>query len=122
MKEQELFELIQKEVPDLKRTENESDYIHYYTDSSVMEIECKAVNYSSQMIEKEKFNALIEDGRTPYYIVNTSKKILLFRLAMIPEPEWEVRWLPTKTLFSDVPEGRLVVGFIPNTLGQEIVL
>lgn len=119
MNEKELFELIKVQVPGLKHTKDKFNRIDCYTEISAIELKCRNTHYSTQLIEKVKWDALIEDGRTPYYIVHTSKKILMFRLAEIAEPEWEVRRMPSTTFFGG--DDRIkVVGFIPNTLGQEV--
>ena len=121
MTEQELFDAILVKVPDLKHTEDKYDRIDCYTERSVIELKCRGVEYSTQLIEKDKYEALIADGRTPFYLVHTSKRVLFFRLDLIGEPEWEDKWLPATTEFGGGYKWKRV-GFLPNSIGKEMIL
>ena len=99
--ERELFNLIKERIADdLKVSEhNMSKYDCYsLAHNSDIELKCRNLHYDDLLIEKAKYDALIERaamfGTLPVYINSTPNGVWSFRLSELPEPKWEVRWMP----------------------------
>ena len=118
-KEEALFEHIKERyIADLKWSD--SDYSHYdcYSSEKSCEIElkCRNTHYDELVIEKLKYDKLMEravDYNTiAVYICQTPKGIYAFNLSNMSEPDWVKKGMPKTSHFSQRQFIEKVVGFL----------
>lgn len=89
-----------------------------------IELKSRKTFYPSLLIEKIKFDFLIEQARLlqyePYYINYTPEGIFSFHLKSIGEIEWAEKWLPSTTEFANKNNKMKLVGFIPVSVGIKL--
>jgi hypothetical protein len=116
MNESELFKFLKdKYIPDLKGGD---EYLSFdcYSEKHKMfiELKCREVHYETLMIEKYKYDRLVDlslgYGYTPYYINSTPKGVYSFKLAL--NPEWIWKLLPKTTQFAENHEILKQVGYL----------
>jgi hypothetical protein len=125
MKESELFELLKnKYVQDL--TKSEDTYSHFDCYSKIfkifVELKCRGAHYDKLMIEKYKYDRLIElaaqKNYTPYYINSTPNGVYAFKLVV--EPEWSEKDLPKTTEFENNNLIKKIVGYLDIKIAKKI--
>ena len=123
MTEQEIYNRLKVEVEDLKMAESRYSRYDFYTDRAIIEVKSRNREYSTHLIEKKKWDALFEErdksGRVPFYLVDTSTRLLLFNLEQVGEPEWEIQSHNKNTWWGGEKTDKLV-GFLPTEKAVEI--
>ena len=127
IKEQQLFEALKNSfIPDLEKSENPMDRYDCYSLAHNIDIElkCRRKHYDDLLIEKKKYDALIlrasNFGTDPVYINSTPSGVWVFRLTVVPEPEWETRGMPKTSEFRQRQFIDKVVGYYNVVKGTEI--
>jgi hypothetical protein len=113
LNEESLFNLIKdKLIPDLEKTDqfNPTDAFSVVR-KKIYELKCRRADYSDLLIEKIKWDSLIQKGSV-YYINSTPKGIFSFNLSKINEPEWVVGMMPKTTEFENNEKIPKVVGYL----------
>lgn len=125
--ESHLFDLIKQFViPDLLPSEVKmSRYDCYSLEHNVdIELKCRNRHYDDLIIEKKKYDALIErssnHGTNPLYINSTPVGVWAFRLLDIEEPKWEERGMPKTSEFRQRQFITKVVGYYNISSGKDI--
>ena len=126
-KEVELFEALKESmIPDLKESEFAMSKYDCYSERHKIDIElkCRYTHYENLLIEKIKYDALMERskifGYRPVYINSTPDGVWVFRIDDIPEPAWSKRGMPKTTEFKNrnfIPKD---VGYYNISLGVNI--
>lgn len=118
MNEEKLFELIRDRfLPDLTLSDFQySRYDCYSAQHKIdVELKCRRKHYDTLLLEKEKYDALIDRSKKfstrPLYINSTPLGIYIFDLSQI-KPIWEVKYLPTTTDFSNTTKIEKRVTFL----------
>ena len=118
-KEKELFDFVKsKYLPDLKESDYKFSKYDCYSEKFKLDIElkCRATHYDDLLIEKAKYDALIErsknHGTKAFYINSTPSGVFVFNLSALQEPEWEDRMMPKTSHFSDREKIVKCVGYI----------
>lgn len=122
MSEPELIIYLQKNyVPDLKKNKDEYDPIDCSSEMYQMGIELKCRNrvYDDMLIEKKKFQHLMDCGKSRY-ICSDDSGIYSFNVKKIPEPQWFEMSLPETTQFNRKKYVNKIVGLIPKKYGKKI--
>ena len=108
MKEQDLFEYLRDNVwKDLVQSQGTFDTFDCQSDESRVYIELKSrlTHYPTLLLEKKKFDAVTEQAfkleYAPWYINSTPEGIYGFKLDLIADPQWEMKWLPRTTEFAN---------------------
>jgi len=82
-----------------------------------IELKCRYTHYDTLLIEEMKYRKLItqaaERDLIPFYINSTPKGVFSFDLMDVPEPVWEVGWMPATTEFSRNHKMEKLVGYLP---------
>jgi hypothetical protein len=127
IKEQQLFEALKNSfIPDLEKSENPMDRYDCYSLAHNIDIElkCRRKHYDDLLIEKKKYDALLlrasNFGTDPVYINSTPSGVWVFRLTVVPEPEWETRGMPKTSEFRQRQFIDKVVGYYNVVKGTEI--
>ena len=120
MKEIELFDYLKANLyPDLEKSIGIYDAFdctsalagHY------IELKCRHTHYDTLLIEEMKYRKLItqaaERDLIPFYINSTPKGVFSFDLMDVPEPVWEVGWMPATTEFARNHKMEKLVGYLP---------
>lgn len=125
--ERELFNLIKERIADdLKVSEHKMSKYDCYSlaHNSDIELKCRNLHYDDLLIEKAKYDALIERatmfGTVPVYINSTPNGVWSFRLSELPEPSWEERRMPKTTHFTNNNMIVKMVGYYNISLGKDI--
>lgn len=127
LKEAELFDFLKEfYYPDLRKSESKFATFDCISDKHRLYIELKSRNthYDALIIEKIKYEAIKQAayflGHTPVYINSTPEGIWQFVLSVLPEPEWEDRWLPQNTEFTNKGNKTKVVGYLHISDGNKL--
>lgn len=125
--EKELFNALKERIiPDLKESEFAMSKYDCYSEKHQMDIElkCRYTHYDNLVIEKIKYEALMERakvfGYRPVYINSTPEGVWAFRLDEIPEPSWSKRGMPKTTEFRNKNFVSKDVGYYDLSLGVDI--
>lgn len=125
--ETHLYELLKQYIiPDLEPSKvTMSRYDCYSTDHNVdIELKCRKKHYDDLLIEKKKYDALIQrattHGTNPVYINSTPLGVWAFRLQDINEPTWEERGMPKTSEFRQRHFITKVVGYYNISEGKDI--
>lgn len=120
MKEIELFEYLKESLyPDLTKSEGIYDSFDCISAQAghYIELKCRYTHYDTLLIEEMKYRKLItqaaERDLIPFYINSTPKGVFSFDLMDVPEPVWEVGWMPATTEFSRNHKMEKLVGYLP---------
>lgn len=118
MSELRLFEYLRLNfLPDLERSANQFEHFDCTSQSARLHVElkCRRSHYSTLLIEKKKFDALIAASTqlqfSPCYINSTPQGIFGFNLSKL-EPTWQVELMPATTDFGNAAKVEKVVGFL----------
>tara|TARA_R110000851_G_scaffold14161_3_gene48141 strand:- start:138 stop:545 length:408 start_codon:yes stop_codon:yes gene_type:complete len=105
-KEYELYVFLRDNfIPDLKKTKLTTSRYDCYSNEFNLDIElkCRRTHYESLIIEKKKYDALMDRARLlstiPVYINSTPKGVWGFYLAEF-NFKWEMKSLPMQTDFN----------------------
>jgi hypothetical protein len=116
MNESELFKFLkEKYIPDLQGGDEYSSFVCYSKKYKMfIELKCREVHYETLMIEKYKYDRLVDlslgYGYSPYYINSTPKGVYSFKLAL--NPVWIWKLLPKTTQFAENHEILKQVGYL----------
>jgi hypothetical protein len=120
MKEQGLFDFLKSSLyPDLEKAPGIYDAFDCIsaTAGHYIELKCRYTHYDTLLIEEMKYRKLItqaaERDLIPFYINSTPKGVFSFDLMDVPEPEWEVGWMPATTEFARNHKMEKLVGYLP---------
>jgi hypothetical protein len=127
MTEQELFDRLKTEVsPDLEKAEDEYSNWDCITheDAAYIELKCRRSHYDDLMIEKSKYDRLIQAASymnyNPVYVNSTPKGAWAFNLNYV-QPEWEDRDnLPATTEFDNNEKITKTVGYLNVERGVQL--
>lgn len=114
MTEEELLNwLIENVDPTIKKAEYKYSRFDAYSEmfDAFIELKCRKKHYLDLMIEKKKFDSLVEDGAA-YYICSTPKGIYCWELTQETEIEWITKTMPKSTEFGNRRWKPKVVGFL----------
>jgi len=127
IKEKELFTALKDSfMPDLEKSDNPMARYDCYSLAHNIDIElkCRRKHYDDLLIEKKKYDALLlrasNFGTDPVYINSTPSGVWVFRLTVVPEPEWEIRGMPKTSEFRQRQFIDKVVGYYNVVKGTEI--
>jgi hypothetical protein len=112
MNEEILFRLIKTRIPDLEKT-NQFSYRDGYSPKYdlTIELKCRYTHYDNLLIEKMKYDKLIQNKRA-LYINSTPIGIFLFDLKKLPEPLWQLKYMPKQTEFQETYDIQKMVGYL----------
>ena len=113
--EDELITILKTKYPNLVTCSNPYSRYDLYTDNSIVELKSRRSNYLSYIIEKSKYDALIELGKKlhkeVYYIVSDLNNIYIFDLNKV-EIDWRFNSASTRTDFDGGVVTTRLQGFI----------
>jgi hypothetical protein len=112
--EKKLFDELKKLIPDLEKTSDEYDYSDAYSISKNLraELKCRGESYDTLLIEKYKWDKLIDcPEKNVYYINSTPNGIYMFDIKKQLEPIWEVQKHNKTTMFENNEKVDKLVGF-----------
>jgi len=119
MKEEELFDYLRTTLyPDLEKSPGIFDAFDCISIKAChyIELKCRHTHYDTLLIEEVKYRKLItqsaERDLIPYYINSTPQGIYSFDLMDVPEPIWQVHYLPASTEFDRVEKVDKLVGYL----------
>lgn len=126
--EQELFDFIKEHfIKDLEPSNDPtSRYDCYSSDfKSHIELKCRRKHYDLLIIEKGKYDAMMErtekENTIPIYINSTPKGVWAFYLTGI-DFEWEERSLPKHTDFAKKHHIKKIVSYLDISKGKDLLL
>ena len=127
LEEKQLFQLIKdKLIEDLIPTEefNHLDATSKKTKTGI-ELKCRREYYRFLMIEKHKYDKLINSSyKNLRYICSVPKgdmfEVFSFDIKKLPEPVWREMWVPQTTDFKSKKWLKKLVGFYDNQQGNNI--
>jgi len=112
MNEKELFILIKKLIPDLKKTSTFSHKDGYSDDLKLsVELKCRRRHYDNLLIERSKYESLLRNKRMRY-INSTPQGVFSFNLKKIEEPTWWIEEMPATTDFNRYQIVNKEVGYL----------
>ena len=127
MNEAELFNLLKlRLINDLEYSEGRmSKYDCYSIEFNAdIELKCRKTHYDELVIERIKWDALIERANKfstiPVYINYTPVGLWSFKLLELPVPEWSMRRMPKSTEFSNRMMIQKEVGYLHISLGKDL--
>lgn len=127
LKEPELFAYLKEfYYPDLEFSQERfSKYDCISKDSkSYIELKSRNTHYDDLLIEQIKYDAIIVAaqglGYEPLYINSTPAGIWSFNLSKMGVMNWEDRWLPQNTEFSNRGNKTKVVGYLHIKDGEQL--
>jgi hypothetical protein len=112
--EKKLFEELKKLISDLEKTSNEYDYSDAVSSSLELraELKSRSEDYETLLIEKHKWDKLMEyPEKIVYYINSTPKRVVMFDIRKLPEPIWEIQKHNKTTMFENNDKIDKMVGF-----------
>ena len=112
MNEEILFRLIKLRIPDLEKT-NQFSYRDGYSAKYdlTIELKCRYKHYDNLLIEKMKYDKLIQHKKV-FYINSTPIGIFSFDLKKLPEPLWQLDYMPKQTEFNETYDIQKMVGYL----------
>lgn len=120
MKETELFDYLKADLyPDLEKSIGIFDSFDCISKQAghYIELKCRATHYDTLLIEEVKYRKLItqsaERDLIPFYINSTPLGVFSFDLMDVPEPIWEVKYLPATTQFGRSGKVDKLIGYLP---------
>lgn len=122
MEEQQLFNLLKSSlILDLEKTEqfNPADATSKELNLSI-ELKCRNKHYSNLLIERKKYNKLILNEKARY-ICSTPVGIYSFNPKKLPEPIWQLRWMPDTYYFDKPKYIQKEVGYYNINQGKNII-
>jgi hypothetical protein len=113
-------------IPDLQLCTNKKSRYDCYSEKFNIDIElkCRRVHYDKLVIEKYKYDALInrskKEGTIPLYINSTPKGIYAFYLQSI-QIDWELKLMPKQTFFKEKQNVLKVVGYLDIETSVDLI-
>lgn len=120
MSEGKLFEILKQNIiPDLKHTKDKYEYYDCSSEmyNSNIELKCRSKHYPTFLIEKNKYEKLIQLPN-PRYIVSTPEGIFSFNIKKIKTPIWEWKYVPKS--FHDRTLVYKQIGFLDFNHAKEL--
>lgn len=101
--EEQLFLYLRTLAPDLIRQSYQYEVYdcHSKEYNTTLELKCRQAHYDDLLIEKKKYDALLERSGNVRYVCQTPKGIFSFDLRKIPEPNWIMERYPKSTYSDD---------------------
>jgi len=119
MKEDELFEyLVNCCYPDLVKAKKQMSRWDCYSveHSHRIELKCRGKHYPTLLIEKKKFDSMIQKCKDnldiPLYICSTPKGVFKFNLYLV-DPKWEIQYHNKTTEFSNTNKIAKEIAMLP---------
>jgi hypothetical protein len=127
MSEEELFDQLSELIPDLKKAENEYSTFDCTSEilNAYIELKCRHTHYSTLLIEKSKYDRLIDEARSklmaPLYINSTPEGVWSFNLDKFDDLVWtDQDNLPATTEFDNKEKVTKSVSFLPIEKGDRL--
>ena len=127
MSEEELFDQLSELIPDLKKAENEYSTFDCTSEilNAYIELKCRHTHYSTLLIEKSKYDRLIDEARSklmaPLYINSTPEGVWSFNLNKFDDLVWtDQDNLPATTEFDNKEKVTKLVSFLPVEKGDRL--
>lgn len=127
MSEEELFDQLTELIPDLKKAENEYSTFDCTSEilNAYIELKCRHTHYSTLLIEKSKYDRLIDEARSklmaPLYINSTPEGVWSFNLNKFDDLVWtDQDNLPATTEFDNKEKVTKLVSFLPVEKGDRL--
>jgi len=128
MKELDLFNIVKLcFIDDLEKSESQYSRFDCFSSKWKMDIElkCRRTHYDELLIEKDKYDALIERaekfGTKPFYINSTPEGIYAFNLQEFTDLKWQMKGgLPKTTDFYDNRRIVKEVAFLPIVQAKKL--
>ena len=114
--EVDLFWALKDLVPDLTQSQDQFESYDCYSvkHNVYVELKCRRSHYDELLIERSKYNALMEraKGWIPFYICSTPEGVYSFNLKELRQPVWQDRDMPQTTDFERNDKVTKSVGFL----------
>ena len=114
--ENDLFWALKDLVPDLTQSQDQFESYDCYSvkHNVYVELKCRRSHYDDLLIERSKYNALMEraKGWIPFYICSTPEGVYSFNLKELRQPVWTDREMPQTTDFDRNDKVTKSVGFL----------
>jgi hypothetical protein len=68
-----------------------------YSPTLYFELKCREKHYDDLIIEKSKWESLMEKDGHSFYVSETPKGCWIFNIKKLPEPQWYEKLLPDTT-------------------------
>ena len=127
MSEAQLFQYLKERyIPDLVESRRQFSRWDCYSPQTRyrVELKCRRKHYPDLVIEKSKYEALINKctphNDIPVYICSTPEGVWAFRLDNIPTPNWITKRMPETTDFKRRQFIDKEVGMLPLNQGTKI--
>ena len=127
MSEEELFDQLAELIPDLKKAENEYSTFDCTSEilNAYIELKCRHTHYSTLLIEKSKYDRLIDEARSklmaPLYSNSTPEGVWSFNLNKFDDLVWtDQDNLPATTEFDNKEKVTKLVSFLPVEKGDRL--
>lgn len=104
MKLKDFYILLKNEfIPDLEKGGNSTDSSFYFSEKrgARYELKVRKAKYDTYIIEKEKYDELMNSDGRVYFINHTPKGIYSWNLRKINEPDWIIELHPITTNIPD---------------------
>ena len=114
MTEKQLLDwLIENVDPSIKQAFYKYSAFDAYSElhDCFIELKCRRKHYDTLLIEKKKFDALVEDGDA-FYICSTPEGIYSWELSADMEIEWITKSMPKNTDFGNKSKKDKVVSYL----------
>jgi len=105
MKLKDFYLLLKKHfIPDLEKTGRELDKSEYSSErrGARYELKVRRATYNTYLIEKEKYDDLMNSDGRVYFINHTPKGIYSWNLRKTSEPDWVIELHPNTTDTPDI--------------------
>ena len=113
--EPELIKILQAVKGDVKKSENQYCVYDCYNEDALFELKCRRANYNEYVIEKHKYDSLLEEAnkqdKEVYYVVSDLDNIYIYDLKKV-NVNWRMQKAPTKTDFAGSKRTTRLQGFI----------
>lgn len=125
--EQQLFDFIKEFfIEDLEPSNNPTSRYDCYSSKfkSHIELKCRRKHYKNLIIEKGKFDAMMErcekENTIPIYINSTPKGVWAFYLTGL-NLKWEERKLPKQTDFAQKQSINKIISYLDISRGKDLL-
>ena len=108
MKLNDFYLLVKKHfIPDLEKTGSNTDSSEYTSQhrGARYELKVRKATYDTYLIEKVKYDDLMDSDGRVYFINYTPKGIYSWNLRKTPEPDWIMELHPVTTNVPDITGG-----------------
>lgn len=123
--EDELYNVIKKVYPDLKKSEDMFAPYDCYSEKyrAYFELKCRKIHYNLLIIERLKYERLmgiaISRGMTPYYVCSTPQGVWRFSIVGL-DLKWETQMLPETTQFEKTNLIPKLISYVDVNKGDKL--